>query len=386
MMFAKSVVISTLILFTAGISCSADKKDIEPEHLTNIQSSFEFYSWLLKESDTFYDKEHGHWGQSLFGYRNMLNECFLRFDGYQLIQQTSFPEKNKISVFVDEMTAYYKQVADTIGTGVWGIPAEVNHPEMKNKIQYEISQGFSKNAWIYDLSGTMGSKAGMYYAHGQVFANISRSYLRNKDTSLLPYIINGAKWIVQKKYDYGNINYFAAAIKGLSYAYAVTDNIETKQQALVYLSVILGSQNTNGSFGAEHDQEAGYHGINVSCLAVARKYLPENELPANIDKQIEKSVDYLRELKDVATEDRAGFVVQAWYYISCLADDNILPKLSATDWKAYSEALQICIDKKEKIAGFKTNNNYIYQKEIQTACLIGSTVAKYYFKTASIYY
>jgi hypothetical protein len=315
----------------------------------------------------------------------MLNECFLRYDGYQLILNTNYSERYNLKQVLSEITSYYIQIADTLGTGVWSFPAEINHPEIGEKMQFEISEGNSKNGWILELSGLMGSKAGIYYTHGQVLADISRAYLRSGDTKLLPYINNGANWIVQKKYDYGNINYFAAALKGLAYSYAITKDFEAKKQALTYLSVILGSQNSDGSFGSEHDQEAGYHGIILSCLAVARKYLPETELPSNFDEKLMSAISFLRDLQDIAIEDRAGYVVQAWYYISCLADDKIIPDLSSSDWAAYDKSLKICIDKKQSIIDIEEKNNYRYQKEIQTASLLGSTVAKYYLGVKEIY-
>lgn len=368
-----------LIVSIIGCSCNPYDNDEKINKLSNIQSAFEFYDWLIKESANFYDSGKGHWGQDKFGYRNMLNECFLRYDGYQLILKTNYSARYDIKQVLSDITSYYLQIADTIGTGVWSFPAEINHPEIGKKMKFEIFEGNSKNGWILELSGLMGSKAGIYYTHGQVLADISKSYLRFGNNNLLPYIKNGANWIVEKKYNYGNINYFAAALKGLAYSYTITKDTEVKKQALTYLSLILGSQNSNGSFGSEHDQEAGYHGITLSCVAVARKYLPEKELPSNIDEKIMIAISYLRDLQDIATEDRAGFVVQAWYYISCLADDKIIPNLSSLDWAAYDKSIQICINKKQSIIDIKEKNNYRYQKEIQTASLLGSTIAKYYF-------
>jgi hypothetical protein len=310
----------------------------------------------------------------------------LRFDGYQLIQNTSIQNNQWIKVVLADMSDYYKKIADTIGTGVWGFPAETSHPEFGDGFEYEINAGNSINGWIYELSGDIGSKAGIYYVHGQVLSDISKTYLRNRDNSLLEYIEKGARWIIEKNYDNGNVNYFAAALKGLSYAYAATNDEEIKLQALSYLSAIIEAQNNNGSFGGIHDQEAGYHGITLSCLAVAKKYLPERELPSNFDTSLIKALEYLRQLDDVDEEDRAAFVVQAWYYLSCLADDDLIPKFTNSDWHFYSEAIDICIQKKQELNRYKTENNYLYQKGIQTFSLIGSSVYKYYYNLKAEYY
>jgi len=76
-------------------SCKQDDNKEEINNLPNIQPAFEFYDWLIKESESFYDKGKGHWGQDKFGYKNMLNECFLRFDGYQLMIKSNYLAGNK---------------------------------------------------------------------------------------------------------------------------------------------------------------------------------------------------------------------------------------------------------------------------------------------------
>lgn len=302
------------------------------------------------------------------------------------MQKTSNQKNQWISEVVADMTDYYKKIADTIGTGVWGFPAETNHPEFGDGFEYEINAGNNINGWIYELSGDIGSKAGIYYVHGQVLSDMSKTYLRNKDNSLLEYIEKGAKWIIDKNYNNGNVNYFAAALKGLAYAYAVTNDEEIKLQALSYLSAIIEAQNKDGSFGGIHDQEAGYHGITLSCLAVAKKYLPVTELPSNFDISLMKAIEYLRQLDDIELEDRAAFVVQAWYYLSCLADDGLIPKFTSSDWSLYAEAINICIQKKQELLRYKTENNYFYQKGIQTFSLVGSSVYKYYYNLKTEYY
>lgn len=375
----------TIILLMFLTGCT-NKQEFQMQKLPNIEEAFLFYKKIIKEAETFYDKGTGHWGQNKFGYRNMLTECYLRFDGYELLQQTTYKERDRIKLIINEIIMYYLRVADSTGTGVWGIPAETRHPEFGEKISYEIQQGNSQNGWIYILSGNTGSKAGIFYSHGQVLADLSKSNLRTGNPALLPYITNGAQWITDKDYDYGNINYFAAALKGLVYAYAVTKNKNLNNKALEYLTKILDTQNPDGSFGGKHDSEAGYHGIIVSCLAVARKYLPENSLPSDFNSSLSLSVNYLQNLQDVAVEDRAPFVVQAWYYISCLADDNLFRQLTYNEWNAYTQSLQICINKAEEIEKWKQKNNYIYQKEIQTCCLIGSTIVKFHFDRTPQFY
>lgn len=378
--------ICCLVVFFS--SCSKDKNVNDPASFTlqNTQELQEFYIWLISESETYYDNGTGHFGQESFGYRNVLNECYLRFDGYQLIQNTSIQNNQWIRVVLADMSDYYKKIADAIGTGAWGFPAETSHPEFGDGFEYEINAGNSINGWIYELSGDIGSKAGIYYVHGQVLSDISKTFLRNRDNSLLEYIEKGARWIIDENYDNGNVNYFAAALKGLSYAYTATNDEEIKLQALSYLSAIIEAQNNNGSFGGIHDQEAGYHGITLSCLAVAKKYLPETELPSNFDISLIKAIEYLRQLDDVDEEDRAAFVVQAWYYLSCLADDDLIPKFTNLDWHFYAEAINICIQKKQELNRYKTENNYFYQKGIQTFSLIGSSVYKYHYNLKTEYY
>lgn len=378
-------VISCLIItFTA---CSKEPQESESDDFeNNIQELFEYYNWLVAESKSYYDNGTGHFGQEMFGYRNVLNECYLRFDGYQMMQNTNFEHSHWIKDAHEDIISYYKTVADTIGTGVWGFPADINHPEFDDGFQHEINAGNSRNGWIYELSGEIGSKAGIYYVHGQVLSDISKTYLRYRDNTLLKYVDEGASWIIEKNYNKGNVNYFAAALKGLSYAYEATKDEEIKTQAFTYLSAILETQNKNGSFGGFHDQEAGYHGITLSCLAVARKYLPETELPANFDLVLQKAMEYLRQLEDVSVEDRAAFVVQTWYYLSCLADDGIIPEFTKSDWDTYSESINLCIQKKQELINYKSENNYYYQKGIQTFSLVGSTVYKYYYNLKNEYY
>lgn len=380
------ITISGLILiFTACLKETPDS-DSDDFNIQNVQEVFEYYNWLITESKSYYDYGSGHFGQEMFGYRNVLNECYLRFDGYQLMQNTDFANSQWLKDVTQEMINYYKVVSDTIGTGVWGFPAERNHPEFGDGFQYEIDAGNTINGWIYELSGSIGSKAGIYYVHGQVLADISKTYLRYGNDSLLKYIIQGAEWIIEKKYDRGNVNYFAAVLKGLSYAYEATKDEEIKTQALIYLSSILEEQNENGSFGGIHDQKAGYHGITLSCLAVARKYLPEIDLPTGFDMGLQQAISYLRQLEDIAVEDRAAFVVQAWYYLSCLADEGKIPKFTESDWNCYSESLNLCIEKKQELNRYKMENTYSYQKGIQTFSLVGSTVYKYYFNLKTEYY
>lgn len=377
-------VISCLIILT---TCSKEPIETESNDFEHtIQELFEYYKWLVSESKSYYDNGTGHFGQEMFGYRNVLNECYLRFDGYQMMHNTNFEENQWTKDVLEDIIKYYKNIADTIGTGVWGFPAEIKHPEFGDGFQYEINAGNSKNGWIYELSGDIGTKSGIYYVHGQVLSDISKTYLRNGNDSLLKYIKHGANWIVERDYNQGNVNYFASALKGLSYSYEITKDEEIKSKALAYLSSILNTQNENGSFGGVHDQEGGYHGITLSCIAVARKYLPENELPTKFDISLQKAMEYLRALEDVSVEDRAAFVVQAWYYLSCLADEGLIPKFTSSDWCFYSEAINICIQKKQELNRYKSENNYYYQKGIQTFSLVGNTVYKYYYDLKIEYY
>lgn len=379
------LLVSCLVIFFSR--CSKESYESETVDFENsIQALSEYYNWIVVESKSYYDNGTGHFGQEEFGYRNVLNECYLRFDGYQMMQNTNFEHSQWVKDVNLSFIEYYKIIADTIGTGVWGFPADTNHPEFGDGFQHEINAGNSRGGWIYELSGEIGSKAGIYYVHGQVLSDISKTYLRYRDNTLLKYIEEGANWIIERNYRKGNVNYFAAALKGLSYAYEATKDEEIKVQALAYLSAILETQNENGSFGGLHDQEAGYHGITLSCMAVARKYLPETELPANFDLALQKAKEYLMQLEDVSVEDRAAFVVQAWYYLSCLADDGIIHEFTKSDWDRYSESINICIHKKQELIAYKSENNYYYQKGIQTFSLIGSTVSKYYYNSEVEYY
>jgi len=368
-----------IILISSSFSCKKDAIDPNDLRLNNIEEAKIFFDWLTEESEYFYDEGTGHWGQEEYFYRNMLRESFMRLDAYQTVSQTTHPNSQRFNNISSEIIYRYKKVADTIGTGVWGIPAEINHPEFGEEIQAEINEGNELNGWIYQLSGLYGSKAGIFFDHGQVLADMSRSYLRTKDTGLLPYINNAAQWVINKNYRTGNVNYFAAALKGLAYAYKATLNKNYSDYCSNLIQMIFNEQNSDGSFGGKHDREAGYHGITTSSLAVARKYIPESILPEGFDNNFRKAVNYLENLKDVDVEYRAAFVVLSWYYIANLAEDNLYPALTAEQWYAYETALQNCIELKDDIKSFENTDNYIYQKGIQTMMLVGSTVAKFYY-------
>lgn len=346
------------LLFMSTVSCGAASRSSQEDSIFNL---------LHTLSESFYDG-NGSWGKRQFGYRMALRDSYWRADVYHYQSVAQTESTTLFHARANAVYQYLMSVQSQSRTGVFGFPADVKNPEFGSLIKRIVKDcpECIKQSWVVTLPGE--NIAELYYDHGYALTSMARAYLGSKDENLLPSIKKAADWALDKPLS-KNVNYLSALSKGLSYAYAATDDSRYLERA-VYLhktGIIPFLSPTEGKALDAHNQQLEYHGFIVSGLIALKNVLPmKHAFQPTLDQYLSLSIDHMqrRNLTEAAPFGVTwpGTNLLAWFELS---------KLRALNPKEKS-ALNRCIKLiRSYRSEIQSQSGFVLQKALYSYFFIG---------------
>ncbi len=324
-----------------------------------LSSSAEVFQYFHTQSEALYDGA-GSWGNSTFGYRMALRDSYWRADVYGWLAGRGGGNSTLYAQRADEAIAYLLTAQSNGGAGVFGFPAEPTHPEFGSKVSYMLTYhpDMITNGWIVNFPTNEVQQ--LYYDHGYALYSLARAYLRTTNASLLPGIIEGADWILDKPLT-SNLNYLSALAKGLCLAYSITNKAEYLQKALDYHSgVIIPGIGSDGNALDSHNRQMEYHAFIVSGLIALRQQLTNghpqlNSVNTTLELMVAKMAQ--RNLTESMDWEQTWFgtCLQAWHEL-----EEYRP-LSSTE----QAARQQCVDNiRANLPEYRNLSDYPHRKSL----------------------
>jgi hypothetical protein len=268
-LLANSLIVASQVLIAMLLSaCSFGSGDMSSAPPTEITNAAVFESFHQRSEQIY--NGNGSWGQTTYGYKMALRDCYWRADVYGFLANTNPTYARR----ADEAIGYLLRAQSEGGTGVFGFPADGSNPEFGAKVRAVINACPTcvHNEWIISLPGK--DVAELYYDHGYALTAIARSYQRTRNQTLLAPITLAADWILDKPLT-ANVNYLSALSKGLIYAYHVTNDRRYLDKAIqLHREGILPFFNSAGEAVDTHNARLEYHGFIVSGMIALRQSLP----------------------------------------------------------------------------------------------------------------
>jgi hypothetical protein len=337
------------LLFVVWLISACNKKsDYVQAYIFDdvIDDSKTYFSTILHSlSEEIYDgAEKGTWGETAFGYKMALRDIYWRIEAYHSLGIADAFSPNEYLERRNEALNYLKRIQIVEGDkGVWGMPADFNNPEfgvLLRQIENEHPDYFS-NGFLYTLEGEQ--VAELYYDHGRTLSVFCKVFIDTQQDELLPFIEKGANWILDKPV-VKNVNYNAAVVEGLSFAYRATQITDYLDKAIAMTEEgVISQANINGSFGNVHNQEAWYHGFIVSGLLALKHALPEEHSFNNVlDSHLSNSLVYLEQVTDQGSPYEfqwPGINARVWSELEDLSASGKWPALNPKQIDAYANCL-----------------------------------------------
>jgi hypothetical protein len=233
----------------------------------------ESFQVLHEESEALYEGD-GSWGDRRYGYRMPLRDAAWRADVYGAVRGVSSLYERRAR----EAVGYLLKAQSEGGTGVFGFPADVNHPEFGDRVQQILAAcaTCAVNGWIVDAPGSAVSE--LYYDHGMALAAVARAYRRTPTASLRSSVAAAAEWAMDKP-PVANINYLSTLAKGLSLASVALGDPRYVDRAwtLHQQYIFPGLDPATGQAVDAHNAQLEYHGFIVSGMATLWAALPAGD-------------------------------------------------------------------------------------------------------------
>ena len=229
---------------------------------------------LHAASEALYDG-NGSWGCKRHGWRMPLRDAAWRADVYGALAQRGGQVQGEVyRRRAAEAIGYLLRAQAEGGTGVFGFPADVRHPEFGSKVAQVMQRcpACVHQGWIITLPA--GDVAELYYDHGHALAAVARAYQRTGNPALLPAVRQGADWALDQPLT-RNVNYLSSLSKGLSLAWRATGDARYLERAVaLHRQGILPLIGPSGDALDPHNAQLEYHGFIVSGLVALRQALP----------------------------------------------------------------------------------------------------------------